>query len=363
MGPNVSYNVYANATDASGVATVTANVNNITAGQTAASLSSAGGPWTVGATSYAYRTTTPLTAGSSLTAGTKSYSITAIDTFANSATSSFNVTGDVTAPTVTLTKVGATTPAFPYSTNAASIVSVGGACGSASSPPDNPVVNITVTGPSSPSGTATCTSGAWTYTFAGPITAEGSYTFTATQSDYAGNVGTSGTKVVNLDRTAPTISASIAAATSDTTQGGFVKPSGTYYVYANVSDPISGVNTVNANLSSVTTSGATNVALAAGSYTVGSTTYNYRSASMTASAVSAGTKSYTVTAVDNATNSSGCAAVQRGRRRHATDDLRFRSWRPPPTPRRAGTSAPTAATTCTPTSAIRWPASRPSPRT
>lgn len=305
VGPGVTYNVYANATDASGVATVNANVNSVTAGQTAVAMTNAGGPWTVGATSYAYRSSSMLTADSSLTSGSKSYSITAIDTFANSATTSFNVTADTTAPTVTITKVSGTTQSFPYNTNAASLISVGGACGTSSSPPDVATVNIAVTGPSGSSGTATCTAGAWTYTFSPSVATQGNYTFTATQSDYAGNTGTSGTKAVNLDRTAPTISASIAAATSDTTQGGFVKPSGTYYVYANVSDPISGVNTVNANLSNVTTSGATNVALTAGSYTVGAATYNYRSASLTASAVAAGTKSYTVTAVDNATNSSG----------------------------------------------------------
>ena len=245
VGLSAQYVVYANATDASGVASVTANVNNITSGTTAAALTNAGGPWTVGATTYTY-SSAPLTSSGSLTAGSKSYSITATDIFANSATnSSFTVTADVAAPAVTLTKVGGVVQTFPYSVNAANFVSVGGACGSSVvSPPDNLTVTITVSGPSSPSGTVTCASSAWTYTFPAPITAEGSYSFTATQSDYAGNSGTSGTKVVNLDRSAPTggavtvngTAASGAGTTSFNTTGAFPINSRTDYT-----DPISGM--------------------------------------------------------------------------------------------------------------------------
>ncbi len=74
-------------------------------------------------------------------------------------------------------------------------------------------------------------------------------------------------------------------------------------MYANVTDAGSGVATVRANVSTVTT-GQTTLALVAGSYSIGGVSYNYRSASVTANAVLAeGAKAYTITATDVATNS------------------------------------------------------------
>ena len=61
--------------------------------------------------------------------------------------------------------------------------------------------------------------------------------------------------------------------------------------------------TVTANVSQVTT-GQTAVTLTAGSFTVGGVSYNYRSASLTANAaLSEGSKPYSVTATDGASNS------------------------------------------------------------
>ena len=83
--------MYANVTDpgnpASGVASVTANVSAISAGQTAAPLATTGGPWTIDGTAYAYRSTT-LTADNPLAPGTKTYTLTMTDshTPANAAT-------------------------------------------------------------------------------------------------------------------------------------------------------------------------------------------------------------------------------------------------------------------------------------
>ena len=96
-----SYRVYANVNDtgnpASGVSTVTANVSNITSGQTSANLSS--GSFTVAGTSYGYRSNS-LTADASLSAGSKSFSITSTDGASNSATQNgFSVTVDNTVPT------------------------------------------------------------------------------------------------------------------------------------------------------------------------------------------------------------------------------------------------------------------------
>jgi predicted ribosomally synthesized peptide with SipW-like signal peptide len=95
-----TYRVYANVSDsgnpASGVSTVTANVSNVTSGQTSASLSS--GSFTVGGTSYGYRSNS-LTADNPLSAGSKSFSITATDGASNSATQGgFSVTVDNTTP-------------------------------------------------------------------------------------------------------------------------------------------------------------------------------------------------------------------------------------------------------------------------
>ena len=301
IGQGNPFFVYANATDASGISAVSANADNVATGQTDVAMSSAGGPWTISGTSYAYRSSS-ITADASIGAGSKSYSITATDTFANSATQSFSVTVDNTPPTVSLTQVNGSTRTFPWNTNAASLTSVGGACTTGSG--NNTTVQVTVTGPTPQTGNATCSSSAWSYTFPSPITSEGTYTLEATQSDYAGNVGTSGQKEVDLDRTGPTIERSIIASTTDTTVGGYIKSGGSYYIYANVTDAISGVASVNANTTNITT-GSTVVTLTSGSYTVAGQTYNFRSASRTASSISAGSKSYTITATDNAGGSTG----------------------------------------------------------
>jgi len=78
---------------------------------------------------------------------------------------------------------------------------------------------------------------------------------------------------------------------------GYVKRSGTFYVYANASDDTA-VSSVRATLTNVTGS-STAVALTAGSYTAGGVSYGYRSAQLTAgSSLTAGAKSFTVTATD-----------------------------------------------------------------
>jgi hypothetical protein len=86
---------------------------------------------------------------------------------------------------------------------------------------------------------------------------------------------------------------------------GFLKQSGTYFVYANVTDggnPASGVATVKANVSGLT-AGQTEVPLAAGSFSSGGVSYEYRSAQLTASAAPAeGPVSFQVTATDKAGN-------------------------------------------------------------
>lgn len=102
-----TYHVYANAGDtgnpASGVGSLTADVSAATAGQTAAALSSAGGPWTVDGVSYAYRSAS-LTADAGLSAGTHAYTTAVTDQATPAPTNSrtqsgFSVVADNTAPT------------------------------------------------------------------------------------------------------------------------------------------------------------------------------------------------------------------------------------------------------------------------
>lgn len=90
-----TYYVYANVADsgnpASGTASVKANVSNITSGQTAVALSS--GSYTLDGVSYNYRSA-QLTAGSSLSPGSKSYSLALADAAGNAGSPSYSVTVD-----------------------------------------------------------------------------------------------------------------------------------------------------------------------------------------------------------------------------------------------------------------------------
>lgn len=108
------------------------------------------------------------------------------------------------------------------------------------------------------------------------------------------------------DFRAPTASASVIGKSTGGASG-YIKKGGTYYVYANVTDsgnPASGISTVTANVSSVT-SGSTAVALSVGSFTAGGVTYNRRSAALTAgTGLANGSYGYSLTLTDVAGNSS-----------------------------------------------------------
>jgi hypothetical protein len=104
------------------------------------------------------------------------------------------------------------------------------------------------------------------------------------------------------------VAPAITATAVGKTQGGatgFVKKSGTYFVYANVSadtgNPASGLSTVKANASALTT-GQTAVPMSAGAYTAGGVSYNYRSAELTANVTVEGSKTIPITATDVAGN-------------------------------------------------------------
>lgn len=98
-----TYYVYANVTDSgnpsSGVASVTANVSNITTGQTAAPLTA--GTYTADGATYNYRSGS-LTASNPLSAGSKSYTLASADGASNSSSGTgLSVTVDNTPPTGT----------------------------------------------------------------------------------------------------------------------------------------------------------------------------------------------------------------------------------------------------------------------
>jgi hypothetical protein len=103
----------------------------------------------------------------------------------------------------------------------------------------------------------------------------------------------------------PTVGATIIAKTAGGTPGA-IHQGGTYYVYANVTDtgnPASGVATVTANTSNIST-GQTAVPLMSGSFTIGGVTYGYRTGSVTVNAsLAQGTYTYSITATDVAGNS------------------------------------------------------------
>jgi hypothetical protein len=106
------------------------------------------------------------------------------------------------------------------------------------------------------------------------------------------------------DFTPPAITATVASKALGGITG-YVRKGGGYYVYANVSadtgNPASGIAGVKANAAELTT-GQTEAALTAGTYTAGGVTYNYRSAELIATATVEGSKTYSVTATDKAGN-------------------------------------------------------------
>ena len=94
-----TYYVYANVsgsgTPPAGVSSVTSDVSNVTTGQTATSLAS--GSYTVDGQSYNYRSA-QLTAKTSLSAGSKSFTVSLTDSGSTKTTTSYSVTVDNTAP-------------------------------------------------------------------------------------------------------------------------------------------------------------------------------------------------------------------------------------------------------------------------
>jgi hypothetical protein len=133
-----------------------------------------------------------LTLSPALSAG-GAYTVSAIqvDTFAHLGTSGVKtLTIDKTAPVVALTKVNGAPATFPYSTFS-TVTSIGGTCTTGDGS-----VKVTIT--ARPDALVACTSGTWSLVVS---LATGTYTITATQTDAAGNTGTSGAKAITVGTT------------------------------------------------------------------------------------------------------------------------------------------------------------------
>ncbi len=132
-----------------------------------------------------------------------------------------------------------------------------------------------------------------------------------TSSSFSDTTGNSSNLISAApDWVPPTVSAAaIGKAAGGST--GYMRASGTYYIYAAAGDtgaPASGTGSVTANVTTVTT-GQTAVPLVAGTYTAGGVSYQYRSAQLTAKAtLAAGPLAFSVAATDQAANSSPAAA-------------------------------------------------------
>ena len=145
-----------------------------------------------------------------------------------------------------------------------------------------------------------------------------SATIGVTQGAFAGQTSAGGNIITAMpDFRGPTITrVAIGKNTAGAPVGatGFLKPSATYRIYAQVTDvgtPPSGTATVIANVANVT-AGQTAVPLTAGNVTAGGQTYNYSSAVLTSGALPNGPKLYTVTATDvaaNVSNLGGSATI------------------------------------------------------
>ncbi|MGD0255193.1 MAG: hypothetical protein ABSB99_06540 [Acidimicrobiales bacterium] len=150
--------------------------------------------------------------------------------------------------------------------------------------------------------------GVWTYSFPSTdFAGDGSYAVSVTATDSSSNTSTPSTNTFTYDNTAPTVSATVIGQSSGAVVNGFIQKNTGYYVYANVTDAVSGVSTVTANVNLVTT-GSTGVSLTStgGPFTApGGGSYTYRSAQLISNSGQAdGPVNYSVNATDMAGNTS-----------------------------------------------------------
>jgi hypothetical protein len=320
------YVIYADATDASGVSSVSANVTNVTSGATTVGLAVCSTACTVGGHTYGFKSAQQ-TASNPLTEGSKAFTISAADSLGNASTQGgFSVQVDNTGPsvsTVIAATVGTSPSGFVKQNSGyrvyANVTDLPSGAGNSSGVDASTItanvstvttgataVALTSCGSCGPGNAFAFQSAAQT---ANTTLSEGNKLYSVTASDNLGTSGSSSGANVQVDNTAPTVSAAVAADVNGNV-GGFIHQGGTYVVYANVADlpsgtgNFSGVNTVTADLSNVTT-GAASVTLAtcSTSCTIGGVTYGFKSTNQTAKNPLSGSQTYTITATDNLGNS------------------------------------------------------------
>jgi hypothetical protein len=314
--------VYAKLTDpgGTGVASASADISSIAAGMTSVALSPCVSSCTIGSTTYTW-SSVPISADAGLTEGTQSFSVWGTDNASNTGSpTAFSVIADNTSPTASAavvvasatSGVGYVRQGGTYVVYASASDAGNPASGIAAVTADVSALNAGVTMLSLPKCSSGCKVGGVTYGYKSAVTtaesslAEGTFSVPVTATDKAGGTG-SITAAGSVDNTAASVTAA-AVVTSATSSAGYLKPGGTYLVYANASDggaPASGIATVKADVSAIT-AGQTALSLSActSSCTIGGVTYGYKSSSKTADALNAGTVGFTVTATDKAAGAS-----------------------------------------------------------
>jgi hypothetical protein len=310
--PGASYLVYANASDAGGIATLTADVSSLTAGQTAVALTRCTSSCKVGGVTYGYKSAAT-TAGSAIPDGAATFTVTALDKAANSTTGAYAAAVDGTAPAISAAVVANTTTSAAgwlrksgaYAVYA-DVVDAGG--GVATVTADVSAVTGGQTALALSACTTGCTVDGVTYGYksvaktAGSTLAAGAVAFTVKAADTLGNSAT-GAFAATVDNTAPSVSG-IVIATTATMVPGYLSRSSAYAVYADASDA-GGINKVTAKVTSLTTGqSALPLASCTPACTVAGVDHGYASAALTAkSSLGSGGKTYTVTVQDLAGNS------------------------------------------------------------
>ncbi len=263
-----NYYIYAQITDtgnpASGVSTATADVDNVTAGQTAVALTTAGGPWTINGLAYNYRSASK-TADNPLSEGAKSYSVTAVDGAANSATnSSLSVTVDNTAPPISRSVIEVTGGGGPGTVYPDDTYYVYAESADASSGIDTVTANVdnvtagqTAVALSTAGGPWTVGGQSYNYRSASKTVdsglSAGSKSYSVTATDNVTNSTTDSSFTVTVashDTDPPTIDHAVIERTAGS-GAGYLAQNQAYYIYAEVTDD-SGVASVTADVSTVT---------------------------------------------------------------------------------------------------------------
>lgn len=319
-----TYQVYALVSDpVAAITSVTADVTTITTGGSAVALTTSGGPWVVGGTSYNYRSAS-VTANTTLAAGAKTFSVAAVDAIGTSGSGSGSVSVDNTAPTVLpvalLPETGARVPGFIRSATAYRVYA---SAADAAAGVATTTANVSTVTAGQTAVALTKAGGPWTvngvsYAWRSAVLTSdaamtiGTKAWTVTAVDHAGNSATGGGSSV-VDGTAPTVSG-VAVARASGSNPGYLSTSTGYHLYANASDAASGIGSIVANAGTLTT-GATAVTLSTtgGPWTVNGISYAYRSALQTTDAsLTDGARTIAFTAYDNAggaTSANGSATV------------------------------------------------------